>query len=59
MVLVITDDGFEVWYALWQDVLDSDQEEGQRMAFGFVADCLRRAGLGHDREYLAQRWWSA
>ncbi len=55
---MITDDGFEIWYSLWEDVLASDREEGQRMAFDFVADCLRQAGLDHDREYLARRWSS-
>ncbi len=47
---MMTDEGFETWYALWEDVLESDREAGQRMALVFVASCLRRAGLG--REYL-------
>ncbi len=55
---MITDEGLEIWYALWEDVLASDREEGRRMALNFVADCLRRAGLAHDREYLDQRWSS-
>ncbi len=49
---MITNDGFEIWYALWEDVLASDLKEGQRMALSFVARCLRSVG---DREYLHQR----
>ncbi len=49
---MITDDGFEVWYALWLDVAAADREAGQRMALRFVADCLRRTGI--HRVYLDQ-----
>ncbi len=43
---MITDEGFEVWYALWEDVIASDRES----ALVFVADSLRRAG--RQQEYL-------
>ncbi len=50
---MITDEGFDIWYALWEDVLASDPESGRRMALVFAADCLRRGG--HYRDYLDQQ----
>ncbi len=52
MDLVSIHEGFGTWYALWEDVLASDREAGQRMALYLVAHWLRRAG--HDRAYLDQ-----